>query len=120
MKLLPALDKIGAVGAALAAAAAPCCFPLFASVGAALGLSLLGRFESQVMYAIQACVLVALAGAGFAYRRHHGIYPLVLAFTGAVIVFAFYYGPADTTWFYAGLGVGHRLIETAACCIARD
>lgn len=103
MKLLPSLDKVGAVGAVLAAAAAPCCFPLFASVGAALGLSFLERYESQVMYAIQACVLVSLIGAVFAYRRHRRIEPLALALVSVSVVFAFYYGPGDTRWFYAGL-----------------
>lgn len=103
VKLLPSLDKAGAVGAALAAAAAPCCFPLFASVGAALGLSFLERFESLVMYAIQACVLVSLLGAVFAYRRHRRIEPLALAVVSTMIVLAFYYGPAGTGWFYAGL-----------------
>jgi rhodanese-related sulfurtransferase len=36
-----ALDKLGAVGAFLAAASAPYCFPLFATVGVALGLGAL-------------------------------------------------------------------------------
>lgn len=103
MKLLPSLDKIGAAGAALAAAATPCCFPLFASVGAALGLSSLERFAPQMTYFIQACVLCSLIGAGFAYRRHRRAGPLALACAAVLVVFTFYYRPLGTRWFYAGL-----------------
>ena len=48
------LDKLGAVGAFLAAAAAPCCFPLLAAVGAALGLGAFQSLRGYMDYAIQA------------------------------------------------------------------
>ena len=44
------LDKLGAIGAFLAAAAAPCCFPLLA----ALGLGALQSVRGYMDYAIQA------------------------------------------------------------------
>ena len=61
-------------------------------------------FEPQVIYAIQACVLVSLVGSGFAYQRHRRAYPFVLAVVGVALVSAFYYGPLGTSWFYVGLG----------------
>ena len=103
MKLLPALDKIGAVGAVLAAAAAPCCFPLLASVGAVLGLSFLKQFAPQLGYAIQTCVLVAVVGAFFEFRRHRQIYPLLLAAGGAIAVLAYSYPPAGSASVYSGM-----------------
>ena len=57
------LDRIGSIGALLAAAAAPCCFPLFAAVVAASGLTLLGRFETTVLYIFQGFALVAITSA---------------------------------------------------------
>lgn len=103
MKILTSLDKVGALGAALAVAAAPCCFPLLASVGAALGLSFLSRFEPQMAYAVQACVLLAVVGAFFAFRRHKRITPLALAAVGCASVLAFYHTDAGSTWVYFGL-----------------
>src|SRR5438552_3933240 len=103
MRILTSLGKIGALGAALAIAAAPCCFPLIASVSAAVGLSFLSRFEPQMAYAVQACVLLAAVGAFFAFRRHKHITPLALAVVGSASVLAFYHTEAGTTWVYFGL-----------------
>ena len=61
-RALSALDKLGAVGAFLAAAAAPCCFPLLAAVGAALGLGALQAWRGYMDYVIQGFVLVSGVG----------------------------------------------------------
>ena len=39
-QLIKSLDQLGSLGALIAAIAAPCCFPLFAAVGTAVGLGL--------------------------------------------------------------------------------
>src|SRR5262245_56213279 len=97
------LDKIGAVGGILAAAAAPCCFPLFAAVGAALGLSAFQSLRGSVDYAIQAMVILALIGDALAYRQHGRVAPLVLALLSAGIVFFAYHIHYRVALVYVGL-----------------
>lgn len=90
-KALSALDKFGAIGALLAAAAAPCCFPLLAAIGAALGLSALQSWRGYMDYAIQVFALVSLVGGIFSFRQHRRVWPLAIAsFSVATIFFAFY------------------------------
>src|SRR5262249_20251137 len=85
------LDKIGAVGGILAAAAAPCCFPLLAAIGAALGLSVFQSLRGYMDYAIQAMVILAFIGDALAYRQHRRVAPLVLALFSAGVVFFAYH-----------------------------
>ena len=61
-RFLTFLDGIGSVGALFAAIAAPCCFPLFAGVIAAVGLGALGKFEGFALYALQGFALLSLFG----------------------------------------------------------
>ena len=81
------LDKIGSVGAVIAGAAVPCCFPFLSLIGSILGLSFLAPYEKYVMYAMQVLVVLALAGSAIAYRGHRKISPLLLGIvsTGAVL-----------------------------------
>ena len=53
------LEKFGSIGAIVAAAACPVCFPKLALLGAILGLGGLGAYEWQLFIVAQ--VLVALA-----------------------------------------------------------
>jgi len=76
--VIKSLDRIGSIGALLAAAAAPCCFPLLAAVAAASGLTLLGRFETTVLYVFQGFALVAILGLPLNYRKHRCFGPLAL------------------------------------------
>src|SRR5437879_4816065 len=80
------LDKLGAIGAFLAAAAAPCCFPLLVGVGGALGLGALQSVRGYLDYAIQAMVLLGLLGDVIAFRQHYQRGPLVVGIAGAVVV----------------------------------
>ena len=83
------LDKLGSVGAVVAGAAVPCCFPFLSLIGGILGLSFLAPYESYVMYAIQALVLLALVGSIIAYRGHRKIIPLILSVAStAAVLFA--------------------------------
>ena len=73
------LDKVGSVGAVIAGAAVPCCFPFLSFIGGILGLSFLAPYEAYIMYAMQALVVIALVGSVIAYRGHHKILPLILS-----------------------------------------
>jgi mercuric ion transport protein len=85
------LDKLGAVGALLAAASCPACFPLLAVAGSALGLSFLRPYEGVLMYAFQGLVLMALVGNILAFRRHKQIVPLIVGVTSPVLIFFAFY-----------------------------
>lgn len=80
------LDKIGSVGALIAGAAVPCCFPFLSLIGSILGLSFLAPYEAYVLYAMQLLVVLALIGSVIAYRGHRKILPLVLGVLSTVAV----------------------------------
>lgn len=83
------LDKVGSVGAVLAGAAVPCCFPFLSLIGSILGLSFLAPYQIYVMYAMQALVVLALVGTVIAYRGHRKILPLILGvFSTAAVLYA--------------------------------
>src|SRR5262252_2095360 len=65
------LDKGGALGALMAAVAAPCCFPLLAPIGFALGFGALLPWAEYVLYGVAACAVVAMVGNTIAFRSHH-------------------------------------------------
>lgn len=91
MKIAQNLDKIGSLGAVVAAAMAPCCFPLLGVIGTALGLGAMERFAPQLQYAVQILVALAWLGALIAYRHHRVLWPFILATVGAALCFAHYY-----------------------------
>ena len=97
------LDKFGAIGAILTAATAPCCFPLVAAVGAALGLGALQSVRSYVDYAMQAMVTLALVGNILAWRQHRQRGPMLAGSIAAATVFFAYHGYYHVALIYAGL-----------------
>jgi len=105
------LDRIGSVGALVAAIAAPCCFPVFAAVGAAVGLGGLGRFEGPVLYAFQGFVLLSLVGFLGAFRRQKRIGPLALGLASVASIFFALHFEFSSLALYAGLA---GLLVTAA------
>jgi hypothetical protein len=97
------LDRIGSIGALVTAIAAPCCFPLFAAVSAALGLGVLGRYETTVLYAFQLFAALSLLGLAFAVPRHRHFGPFILGFLSvASLSYTFYYA-FDVAALYGGL-----------------
>lgn len=80
------LDKVGSVGALVAGAAVPCCFPFLSLAGSILGLSFLAPYESYVLYAMQLFVVIALIGAVVAYRGHRKLLPLILGVLSVLAV----------------------------------
>ena len=80
------LDKVGSIGAVLAGAAVPCCFPFLSLFGSIFGLSFLAPYESVLMYALQGLVLLALVGSFIAFRGHRKASPLVLSVVSTAAV----------------------------------
>jgi hypothetical protein len=98
------LEKFGSVGAVVAAAACPICFPKLAVVGALFGLGAFSAYEAQLFIAAQALVLVTAAGHVLAYRQHRNARLLTSALLSAVLVFAGLYW-VPTEWLvYVGFG----------------
>jgi hypothetical protein len=90
-RAVASLDRVGSIGALVAAVAAPCCFPLFAAVGTALGLGTLGRYESAVLYLFQGSAAVSLLGLAFAFGEHRRPCPLLLGLASvAALAYTFY------------------------------
>ena len=81
------LDKFGSIGA-LVAAACPVCFPKLALIGAVFGLGAFSAYETQLVIAAQALVVLAVAGHVLAYRGHRRRWLLGLAICSAVAFFA--------------------------------
>jgi MerC mercury resistance protein len=99
----PRLEEIGSIGAVVAAAACPICFPKLALIGALFGLGAFSAYEYQFL--IAALVLVGLAAAGhlLSYRRHRNRWLLGSALAGASAVFTGLYVAGSELLVYAGL-----------------
>jgi mercuric ion transport protein len=102
MRNLFLTDKLGSVGAIVAAAACPICFPKLALVGAFFGLGAFSAYEHQLLIAAQVLVVVALLGHGFAYRRHRRHWLLATALASGAAVFGGFYVAGSEWLIYAG------------------
>ena len=80
------LDKLGSLGAIVAAFGMSCCLPLFAAVGSVVGLGFLAQYEYQMFYMMQVAVVLAVAGTIWAYRKHKNILPVALAVLSAGLI----------------------------------
>lgn len=96
------LDKLGSVGALIAAAACPICFPKLALLGSLIGLGAFSAYEAQLFIAAQMLVIVALAGHGLAYRQQRKVSVLGVALVSAAAVFAGLYAFGSEWLTYAG------------------
>ena len=99
----PFLDKLGSIGAVIAAAACPVCFPKLALLGALFGLGAFGAYESQLFLAAQALVVVSVIGHVLAYLRQRNRWRLALALASGVAVFAGLYWIGSEWLAYLGL-----------------
>ncbi len=97
------LEKAGSVGAVIAAAACPICFPKLALLGALFGLGALSAYESQFFIAAQALIVVALAGHVLSYLRHRNGWLLGAAVASGAVVFGGLYVLESEAMIYAGL-----------------
>ncbi len=97
------LDRVGSIGALLAAIAAPCCFPLFAAVGTAAGLSGLGRFEGIILYIFQGFAVLTLAGLALSCRQHRNFGPLIVGTLSCVTLAYHFHRSFSLPALYSGL-----------------
>ncbi len=105
------LEKIGSLGAVIAAAACPVCFPKLALIGALFGLGALGAYESQVFIAAQILIAVAVLGHALAYLQHRNGWLLGLAILSGAAVFGGLYLLRSEAMIYAGFA---GLVATSA------
>jgi hypothetical protein len=99
------LEKLGSVGAVIAAAACPICFPKLALIGAVFGLGALSAYEYQFLIAAQILVVLAVAGHVLSYRRHGNAWLLGSALAGAAAAFTGLYLAGSELLVYAGFAV---------------
>lgn len=97
------LDKVGSIGAVVAGAAVPCCFPFLSLIGSILGLSFLAPYQIYVIYALQGLVIVAFIGSIIAYRGHGKILPLGTSLISTIAVLYSLNTDMDIRILYAGL-----------------
>jgi len=97
------LDKVGSIGAVIAGAAVPCCFPFLSLIGSILGLSFLAPYETYVIYAMQVLVVIALIGSIIAYRGNRKVFPLLLGFLSTISVLYSLNTDMDFRLLYGGL-----------------
>jgi mercuric ion transport protein len=86
------VEKFGTVGAVIAAAACPICFPKVALIGAAVGLGMFAPYEAYIAVAVQALFVLAFVGQTLSFRRHRNFWLLLLSATTTGLVFVAYYG----------------------------
>ena len=116
------LDKGGALGALMAAVAAPCCFPLLAPIGFALGFGALLPWAAYALYGVAACAVVAMVGNIIAFRSHHRLGWLLLGVGSGLLVLPALALPWPPALAYAGLlglavaaVANHVLVRRASC-----
>lgn len=85
------LDRFGTVGAVVAAAACPICFPKLALIGAAVGLGVFAPYEGYVAIGVQVLFALAFIGQMLAFRRHRNRWLLALSALATALLFVGYY-----------------------------
>ena len=97
------LDRIGSIGALIAAIAAPCCFPLFAAVGTAMGLGALGQYEGVILYIFQGFAAVTLLGLLLSFIKHRNVGPFLLGTSACILLGYHFYKSFSLSALYGGL-----------------
>jgi mercuric ion transport protein len=98
------LEKLGTVGALLAAILCPVCFPKLALIGALLGLGALAPYEGWFAAAAQVFLVIAFVGHVVAHRRHRNAAIPLLAGVGVALVLGSLWLHYVEALVYAGLG----------------
>lgn len=102
-RLIKSLDQVGSLGALIAAIAAPCCFPLFAALGAAVGMGALGQYEGIILYIFQGFAALTLIGLLLSFLKHRNIAPLLLGAFACVLLGYHFYKSFSLAALYGGL-----------------
>lgn len=103
-------DKAGALGTVVSAMGCAGCFPALGSLGVALGLGFLNRYEELVMTRVlPLSAVVVLLANGLGWFSHRQWHRSVLGMVGPAIVLAVLYpffGYGWTEWLlYTGLAI---------------
>ena len=85
------LDKFGALGTLIAAAACPICFPKLALIGTLIGLGALAKYEYYFFIAFQIFALATFTGILLTYRKQGNLNILILAFASVALFFVSLY-----------------------------
>ena len=100
---LKSLDRIGSIGSLIAAVAAPCCFPLFATIGTALGLGALSQYEGTILYIFQGFAAVTVIGLLVSFLKHRNVAPLLLGTVACILLGYHFYRSFSLAALYGGL-----------------
>lgn len=103
-------DKTGALGSVVSAMGCAMCFPALASIGAALGLGFMSRWEglfiNTLLPAFAWLVIIAQAIGWLAHRQWHRSLAGMLGPTLVLLSLYPWWQYAWSTWtFYGGLGL---------------
>ena len=104
-KLLEIAPSIGAV---IAAAGCPICFPALAAVGSLFGLGAFAAYESQFIVLTQVFIAMSMIFAFLSYRRTQYVPSLIVSIISGVLFFVAWYAIKSTALIYfsmAGLFV---------------
>ena len=96
-------DKVGAVGAIVSVVAAPCCFPLFATIGGVLGLGSIPILRGNAPGLIQAMTALSFVGQIAAYRQHRRRGPLLTSAASVGLVILAYFVSYQVLLIYGAL-----------------
>jgi len=121
-------DKLGAIGAVFSAVAAPCCFPLFAAIGGAVGLGSVPFLRSNAPLLIQVMTALAFLGQVASYRQHRKKAPLFISAVSVGLVVVAYFLNYHVLLIYAALaGLTIAAVWNVvnsrgdrSCCAAHD
>jgi len=96
-------EKFAPLGAVVAAAGCPVCFPALAGLGSALGLSLFARYEPQFLVLVQIFVILSMYLAYVSYKRTKNKYSLALSLISGLAMFFTWYAIYSPVVFYSGM-----------------
>ena len=103
-RFLFSLDRVGSIGALVAAVMAPCCLPIFAAFAGAIGITALGLNEKFVLFALQGFALLALIGLASAALRLRQFGPLIIGGIAAVALLYALHARFSALLVYLSLG----------------
>ncbi|GAB4473903.1 MAG: hypothetical protein OHK0044_18330 [Burkholderiaceae bacterium] len=96
-------ERTGTLGAVVAAALCPVCFPKLALLGAALGLGVFAPYEGVLIVVVLIFAGAAWAGHAAMYRRHRRRALLALATAATVLLYVGYFVAGSSLLMQASL-----------------
>ncbi len=108
MKISSITDKVGSIGAIVAAMGCASCFPLLGALGASIGFGFLAQFEGMfINKLLPIFAMLVIVSNTIAWWSHRKMSRTLLSFVGPSMVLATLYLYWTANWstymFYAGL-----------------